>query len=171
MRTVYLLTVSQHALHGGCIPVWTEQGGCVSKHALGGGCLPWGCLPRGRCLFRGLSAQQGCLPRGCLPSRGVCQGVSARVCLPSRGVCQGVSARGCLPGGVYPGGVCLGGRLSGGVWQDTPLWTEWQTCVKTLPCPNFVEAVKMNYFLVSSDDINMLNDNLLPWSTKSIGFR
>ena len=59
------------------------------------------------------------LPRGCLPG-----GVSA----------QGVSVR-----GVCPGGVCLGGCLPGvcvsqhalGQTPPPPLWTEWQTGVKT----------------------------------------
>ena len=64
MRTVRLLTASQHAL--------------------GGGCLSRGCLPEGWwCLSRGVSAQGvsvqgvclgmsawGCLPRGCLPRPG-----------------------------------------------------------------------------------------------------
>ena len=56
-----------------------------------------------------------------------------------------------------PGGVStLGGLLRGGIWSrgvstlggvwvsaleaDTPLWTELQTPVKTLPWPNFVAA-------------------------------
>ena len=59
MRTLRLLTVSQHALHKGsvypsmhwaggvCIPAITGQEGYVSRHALDGGRLPrWGCLPR-----------------------------------------------------------------------------------------------------------------------------
>ena len=32
----------------------------------------------------------------------------------------------------------LGGCLPGGCLPDTPLWTEWQTGVKTLPCCNYV---------------------------------
>ena len=42
------------------------------------------------------------------------------------------------------GGVCRGGAVCSGVCvprgglPDTPLWTEWQTGVKTLPCRNFV---------------------------------
>ena len=45
----------------------------------------------------------------------------------------GVSAPwGCLiPGGLLLGGVC-----------HSPLWTEWQTSVKTLPCPTFVAGGK-----------------------------
>ena len=63
---------------------------------------------------------------GCIPSVAVavCWGGSAQ---------EGVSARGDMPGGVCPGGVCPGGCL-----PDTPLWTEWQTLVKTLPCRNYV---------------------------------
>ena len=85
-------------------------GGCLSRGCLPRGCLLWGCLPGGGYVPGGVSAQ------GCLPS------------LPSR-------PWGCLPKGVS----------AQGVWQtphdkrQTPLlWTEWETCVKTLPCPNFI---------------------------------
>ena len=52
----------------------------------------------------------------------------------------------CIPawtgwGCVCPGGVCQGGVVvcPGCVCvADTPLWAEWQTGVKTLPCHNFV---------------------------------
>ena len=37
------------------------------------------------------------------------------------------------------GGVC-----PRGVWQTPPLWTEWQICVKTLPCRNFVAGGNNN---------------------------
>ena len=52
MRTARLLTISQHALGGGCIPAYIGQGLCiptctglgghVSQHALPRGCLPGG---------------------------------------------------------------------------------------------------------------------------------
>ena len=74
-----------------------------------GGVRPRGCLPRGRRLPRGVSAQGGVCPRGRLP-RGVCPGG----CLPRRGVCLGVSAQGmCLPKGDLPWG-CLPGGVCGG---------------------------------------------------------
>ena len=37
-------------------------------------------------------------------------------------------------GGCLPGGVCITACTE----ADIPLWTEWQTGVKTLPCRNFV---------------------------------
>ena len=46
-----------------------------------------------------------------------------------------------LPGGVYPGGGLSRGMSAWGCLLDTPLWTEWQTGVKTLPCSNFVEIL------------------------------
>ena len=66
---------------------------------------------------------------------------------------EGVSAA----GGSAPGGSGLGGLLPGGVvvvsqhalGQTTPLWTESQTPVKTLPWPNFVAAgyySKLNFY-------------------------
>ena len=65
-------------------------------------------------------------------------------CLPR----EGVSAQGwgdvCPGGGVCPGwGTRPGGGLPGGIWQ-TPLWTEWQTRVKTLLCRNFVAGGNKN---------------------------
>ena len=68
------------------------------------------------------------LPGGCL-LRG---GVSA-----PRGVCsRGVSAPGGSALGVCSGGGCIPGCTE----AETPLWTESQTPVKTLPWPNFVAA-------------------------------
>ena len=77
-------------------------------------------------MFLGVSAPGG----SCVCSRGVSAlGVSAL------GVCsQGVSA---------PGGCLLpGGGIPACTEADTPLWTESQTPVKTLPWPNFVAAGK-----------------------------
>ena len=73
---------------------------------------------------RGVWVSRGCLPRGCLPG-------------------EGASAWGwCLPRGVYPGGGVYTSlnpeadtSLPHCVLGHIPLWTEWQTGVKTLPCP------------------------------------
>ena len=84
---------------------------------------------REECLTRGVSTQGGCLPRGCLLGRG---------CLP-RGC---VSTWGCVClWGVCQGEVCIPACTE----ADTPLWTEWQTGVKTLPCRNFIaDSNKLN---------------------------
>ena len=120
MRTVRLLTVSQHALPGVYLP---------------GGVPVWGVyLPGGTCLG-GVPAWGVYLPGGC-----TCLG--------------GVPARGCLPGGMYPqsvylpGGVPARGEPAQGVYLPRgctcrgvpaqvlpPLWTEWETGKKILPCP------------------------------------
>ena len=52
------------------------------------------------------------------------------------GVCpgRGVSAQ----GGVCPGGICPGGSTQWAVCGRPPVWTEWQTGVKTLPFRNFI---------------------------------
>ena len=85
----------------------------------------------------------GCLPRGVCIKVGVCQmgGLSRGVCI------QGVCPRGSAWGGIYPrrGRFCIQGGLPGGSLHpggvpmrevgQTPLWTEWHTGVKTLPCP------------------------------------
>ena len=78
---------------------------------------------------------------------GVCpEGVSAWGVSAQGGVCpEGVSAwEGCLPRGDVSGHGGLVVSLQGGfipacTGADTPpLWTEWQTGVKTLPCRNYV---------------------------------
>ena len=68
---------------------------------------------------------------------------------PRGSVCSwGVSAPGwgLLPGGACSqGGVCSwGGGIPACTEADPPLWTESQTCVKTLPCPNFVTGGNKN---------------------------
>ena len=78
--------------------------------------------------------------QGVCPTPGVC--IQGGVCPaqgglhPWRGVCPswGVCIQGDLPN---PGGSSQpGGSASRGVWADPlPLWTEWHTGVKTLPCP------------------------------------
>ena len=108
----------------------------------------------------------GCLPRGYLPG-GVCRGVPCDLshhAFDVGGVCPG----GVCPVGVCPGGAmwptpsCIWCYLyavltptecqhqcsrlySGGwswdpsaCWDTPPMWTEWQTGVKTLPSCNFV---------------------------------
>ena len=79
-------------------------------------------------------------------------------------------------GGVCPGGVCLGGLPRGflpwgvsargdvadppGPETDTPLWTEWQTGVKTLPCGN--KSVDCKPRFTGKDVIS----KVLPWTRK-----
>ena len=82
--------------------------------------------------------------------RGVCPGRGG--CLPREG---GVPARwgvrpwGCRPGVVPSGaGACQGGLCFSACWDapprqaSSPPWTEWQTCVKTLPCRNFWMVIR-----------------------------
>ena len=96
--------------------------------------------------FMRFSPKQECIPVECIPpahwpSVG---GVPAWGC-----TCPGgVPARGCVPARGLP----AWGYLSGGVylprgdstWAGTPpLWTEWQTGAKILPCPKLrLRAVK-----------------------------
>ena len=114
-----------------CIPV-----GCVPSAAVAV-CCGWGVCPGG-CLPRGVSAQGSVSAQGCVcllrgwvsahrvvcPVVCVCRGMSA----------QGVSAGGCLLRGMY----LLKGVSARRCLPDTPLWTEWQMLVKTLPCGNYV---------------------------------
>ena len=85
-------------------------------------------LCAGGCLFWGVSAWGGSA-----------RGVSA----------QGVSARRCLLRGVSAwGGFCSGGYPSMH-WGRPPLWTEWQTGAKILPCLKLrLRAVKISFFIV-----------------------
>ena len=88
--------------------------------------------------------EQECIPVGWVPSAAVavCQGECllreglTRGCLPE-GVCLGVSAQGLSAQGVWTG-VSAWGASAWGCPPDTPLWTEWQTAVKTLPGRNFI---------------------------------
>ena len=99
--------------------------------------LPGGYLPLGG--GAGVSAQGvpawGCiclgvyLPRGCTCLGGTCQ----EVYLPRGCTCWGCTYLWGVPAwGLYlPGGcTCLGVPA-----QVLPLWTEWQTGAKILPCP------------------------------------
>ena len=115
MRTAHLYP-SMHCAGGAGVSAWgvSAQVGCLR----GEWCLPRSGVPAWGCLARGW----GCLPRGQL------------VCLPRGGLV-------CLP---WMGGVWLGG---GGVCHGvcgTPLWREWQTGVKTLPCHNFIAGGKIS---------------------------
>ena len=92
-----------------------------------------------------LVMKQECIPVGCLPSTAVA--VCWGVCLEGQCMLRGVSARRCLPKGVSAQGVSSQGvsAQGGGVSargvaprHPNPLWTEWQTPVKTLPCRNYV---------------------------------
>ena len=78
-------------------------------------------------------SQQECIPVGCLPSTAVAV---------SGGGGGGSGQGGCLPKvGVCPGDVCLRGvsaQVVSARHTVLPLWTEWQTDVKTLPCRNYV---------------------------------
>ena len=65
------------------------------------------------------------------------EGVSAKKGVGVSGQ-RGIYQGGVCPGGYLPRGVCPGGCLPRGCLVDTPLWTEWQTPVKTLPCRNYV---------------------------------
>ena len=119
MRTACLLPVSPSMhCYGGC----TCLGGCTCT----GGCTcPGVYLPKG-----GVPAHRGVYLHGevYLPGGYTCSGG-----VPARGV---YLPRGCIcPGGrVYlPGGCTCPGR--GYLPRYSPLWTEWQTGAKILPCP------------------------------------
>ena len=94
-------------------------------------------------LTTGFMFKEECIPVGCVPSAAVAicwwgtvcpGGVSAQRC-----VCLG----GCLPRGQ--------GCLLGCVWQTLPLWTEWQTLVKTLPCRNYAADGNKNWHVCSTE--------------------
>ena len=99
---------------GGWLPAWSQGGNAQSW----GGCT---CLVPGEC---------ACLVRG-VPGLGGMPAWSWG-CLPSLG-------GGCLPG---PGVAGYG--IPSCTEADPPLWTEWQTTVKILPCPNFVAGGNYN---------------------------
>ena len=84
-------------------------------------------------------------------------GVCIPACTGQGGVSQHALGRWRLPRGVCPGvgGICPGGSVRGCV-TDTPLWAEWQTGVKTLPCCNFVAG---------SNDWPIQQWNAKPWIT------
>ena len=85
-------------------------------------------------------------------SSGMC--TSHLLTISQHALCRGVCPGGCLLGGVCPGWcVCPGSgghhpppRTRG---RHPPLWTEWQTGVKTLPCRNFIPGI--NKFGNTSD--------------------
>ena len=58
---------------------------------------------------------------------------------------------GCGPGGGFPS---QGGLLAGGSPSPSPVWTEWQTGAKILPCPKLrLRAVTTREFLYHSVQI------------------
>ena len=79
-------------------------------------------------------------------------------CLVPGGWCLlqgGLLGGGCLvPGGVSSGGCLLQGGGVSAPEADTPLWTESQTPVKTLPWPNFVAAGNKRTFLMNANRFN-----------------
>ena len=81
-----------------------------------------------------MTQQQECIPVGCVPPASVAVSVVGG-CLP-RGVCLGGGClpRGCLPRGCLSKERCTHPPIAS--WDThTPLRTEWQTGVKTLPWP------------------------------------
>ena len=110
------------------------------------GCVPPACWPypsmhwAGGCIHacmcvcvQAYTGQDGCLPRGCLP----------RGCVSQHALGRGVCTSACTGQGCLSRRVSTGGRLPRGLCvADTPLWTEWQTGVKTLPCRHFVACGK-----------------------------
>ena len=90
----------------------------------------------------GVLSPGGCLVWGVWSQGGVCSGGSG----PGGSALGGSGPGGCpLQGVSGPRGVSapvVGGLLRGvsAHEADTPLWTESQTPVKTLPWPNFVAA-------------------------------
>ena len=109
--------IQQECIPVGCLPstAVASKGG-VSQHAVGRGCVSQHALGRWLSAW-GMFAREGVCPGGVCP----------RGCL-SGGVCLGVSTQGLSAWGCLPRGVCL----------PHPLWTEWQTPVKTFPCRNYV---------------------------------
>ena len=124
---------------------------CISYHRGGGEsaqprgvCIRGGGLPNpgGVCIQKGLHPERVCPTPGKSASRRVYPtpegsaqpwGKSA-----SRGVCPTLGGLPNLGGSLHPGGSAQtqGVCIQGGVGQTTsPLWTEWHTRVKTLPCP------------------------------------
>ena len=84
------------------------------------------------------SFQQGCIPVGyILPACWPYPSMHCGGCLP-----RGCLSRWCLPRGDV---------------ADTPLWTEWQTGVKTLSCHSFVaggnKMFKIKRFKINSSTI------------------
>ena len=126
-------------------------------------CIPVGCVPPARWpyLGGGCTCPGGVPARGGVPVQGGCPGGVPAWGVYLGGTCPGGCTWGGVPAwGVYlPGGcTCPGGYLpregvylpggvpaqggctcQGGVpARYSPPWTEWQTGVKILPCPNFV---------------------------------
>ena len=167
MRTGRSFTICRSLLsrgRGGCLLQGVSAPGGGWGVSAPGGSVCWGVSAPGGSALGGISAPGGCLLRGgCLLLGDVCSGGSALggcllqgVSAPGGCLLLGVSAPGgclllggCLlqgvsaPGGVYSQGGCLllrGVGIAACTEADTPLLTESQTPVKTLPWPNFVAA-------------------------------
>ena len=110
-------------------------------------CIPVRCIPPARWPYLPVCSPLRGGGGGCLPDLGgVCLVLGeGGACLVRGGAClvQG----GCLVWGrcLVWGGAWFGGCLVRGVWYPSmhwgrhpPPWTESQTPVKILPCPNFV---------------------------------
>ena len=150
------------------------------------------CMVKGTCMTGGKHGrgghawQRGACMAGSMRSRGgIRKKYSAiiflvEIHLARGGFCLGVSARGGVSGweSVYPGGcvwldgvsaqgvsawgVCLRGLLGWGCLPDTPLWTEWQTPVKTLPCRNYVADGKdSEVYLLLLAILNRYQDSIV----------
>ena len=156
MRTARVLTVSLSMLYAGggvfLVPgVCLLQGGVCSQgvYLVLGGCL----LPGGVCLVPGVSSGGVSAPGGMylVPGGGACSGG----CTWSGGVCS----RGCLlpEGCLLQGGVCSWGGV-----RYSPLWTEWQTGAKILPCPKLRLRAVMNA-------ASLVGDNNRRWEHSLIG--
>ena len=122
----YLLPERGASLPGGCLLPGVGSPWEGASLLGGGMCL----LPRGSPCQGGISFPGGSPCRGAsFPGGSPCQGDASLLggCLPAGGSpCQGVPPS--FVGGWVPPS---GGSPS---WE-TPLWTEWQTGVKILPCP------------------------------------
>ena len=122
-------------LPGGCLLL---GGVSASRGSARGVPAPRGCLLRGVSAW-GVSAPRGCLLWGVSVSRGSAPGGMSAW---GWGVCSGGNV--CSWGDVCSRGGCLlqgrGVCIPACTKADTPLLTESQMPVKTLPWPNFVAA-------------------------------
>ena len=79
---------------------------------------------------------------------------------------RGCLIRGCLPGGCFPGGCLPRGDL-----PDTPLWTEWQTGVKSLPGRNYVADGKNSFLFHDIENIVVLSSSICVGHLTDYSFR
>ena len=118
------VSVQGISVQGGlCLGVSVQLGLCPGGAFCPGAFCPGGSLSRGSSVWRlsvwGVSVQGALCPGDLCP--------------------EGSLSRGASVWRVSVGGLGPGGSLSRGVsLTETPLWTESQTCVKTVPCHNFI---------------------------------